>query len=155
MWRYVAWGAALLALAGAAVLVIGRARSGDAPLLPNARATIAGSTASPLPAAAPEASPATREERRFGRYDKDRDGAVTREEYLANRRKAFAKLDVDHDGTLSFDEWSTKAIVRFAGADRDKSGAMTPAEFATTAVKRSTRRPAPCPPAQAQPEEES
>src|SRR5438105_12833978 len=50
----------------------------------------------------PKASEKTREERRFSRYDKDRDGKVEREEYLASRRKAFAKLDVNGDGRLTF-----------------------------------------------------
>lgn len=84
----------------------------------------------------PEASPATREERRFNRYDKDRDASITRDEYLAARRKAFAKLDVNGDGRLDFDEWAVKATAKFAAADRDKSGAMNAAEFATTAVRR-------------------
>ena len=30
----------------------------------------------------------TREERRFGRHDKDKNGAISRDEYLAQRRKA-------------------------------------------------------------------
>jgi Ca2+-binding EF-hand superfamily protein len=98
----------------------------------------------------PEASPKTREEKRFGRYDKDRNGAITRDEYLVSRRKAYAKLDGDGDGRLSFDEWATKTTTKFAGADRDKSGSMNAAEFATTAVKRKPARRAPCPPAQAE-----
>ena len=71
----------------------------------------------------------------------------TREEYLAQRRKAYAKLDTNHDGVLSFDEWAIKAETKFAVADKDKSGAMNAAEFATTAVKRKVRigcpKPAP------------
>ena len=93
----------------------------------------------------PEATAETREQKRFGRYDKDRDGDVTRDEYLAQRRKAYAKLDVDGDGKLSFDEWAVKAATKFATADRDKSGGMTAAEFATTAVKRKPKLR--CPPA--------
>ncbi|RZM28282.1 MAG: histidine kinase, partial [Sphingomonas sp.] len=73
---------------------------------------------------------------------------ITRDEYLAQRRKAFARLDTSGDGQLSFEEWAVKATTKFAAADRDRSGAMTPAEFATTAVK---RKPAPrCPPVRAQ-----
>ena len=90
----------------------------------------------PLPDAAPEATDKTREQKRFDRYDKDRDAKITREEYLVQRRKAYARLDVDGDGKLSFDEWAVKAATKFADADRDKSGAMTAPEFATTAVKR-------------------
>ena len=61
-------------------------------------------TTAPDPAAEelPRALPKTREQKRFGRYDKDRDGAITRDEYLASRRKAYAKLDTNGDGRLSF-----------------------------------------------------
>lgn len=94
----------------------------------------------------PAASEATREQKRFSRYDHDRDGVVSREEYLAARRKAFAKLDTNGDGRLSFDEWAIKAETRFAGADADHSGALSPAEFATTRVQRNSRPRAACPP---------
>jgi hypothetical protein len=76
---------------------------------------------------------------------------VTRDEYLASRRKAWAKLDANGDGRLSFDEWSAKTIAKFAAADKDGSAAMNPAEFATTAVKRSTRPRPNCPPLTRQP----
>lgn len=97
--------------------------------------------------ALPEATPRTREEKRFGRYDKDRNGSITREEYLASRRKVYVKLDRDGDGRLSFEEWATKATTKFAAADRNKSGAMDAAEFATTAVKRRLTRRVACAPA--------
>ena len=70
----------------------------------------------------PAASDESREQRRFGRYDKDQDGKVSRDEYLAARRKAFAKLDANHDGRLDFDEWAAKAIGRFTGADQGSFG---------------------------------
>jgi len=89
------------------------------------------SAAAPL--RAPEASPKSREERRFSRADKDKNGRVEREEMLGPRRKAFAKMDKNGNGTLSFDEWAVKSIDKFAGADRDRSGWLTAAEFATTA----------------------
>ncbi|HEX8445484.1 MAG TPA: histidine kinase [Sphingomonas sp.] len=96
----------------------------------------------------PSASARTREEKRFGRYDKDKDGGVARAEYLASRQRAFAKLDSNGDGRLSFDEYSVKAIAKFAGADADRSGVLTPVEFATTRVVRKTPpRKAKCPPA--------
>ena len=151
MWRYLAGAGAALAMAGAGALLLGRGPHADAvlPAAPSAQAS-PGSTAEPLPATVPEASNKTREDKRFDRYDKDRDGSVTREEYLMQRRKAFAKLDTNHDGTLSFDEWAVKAETKFTAADRDKSNAMTRAEFATTAVKRKPARPRrDCPPAQA------
>ncbi|PAX08470.1 EF-hand domain-containing protein [Sphingomonas lenta] len=148
-WRYAVGGAAVLAMGGAGWLLVG----GEVPppaVLPTASAQVAPpaqETEGGAPTL-PEATPKTREEKRFGRYDKDRDGAITRDEYLLSRRKAYAKLDRDGDGRLSFDEWSVKTTTKFATADRDKSGAMNAAEFATTAVKRRpARRPA-CPPQQ-------
>uniref|UniRef100_UPI0035CC278C EF-hand domain-containing protein n=1 Tax=uncultured Sphingomonas sp. TaxID=158754 RepID=UPI0035CC278C len=151
MWRYLVGGVAALALAAAGMLIFNRnARSVAA--LPAAPFALGQSADSPaLPATVPEASERKREQKRFDRYDKDRNGQVTREEYLAARRKAFAKLDVNHDGTLSFDEWAVKAEGKFALADTDKSGAMTPTEFATTAVKRKPPRVRrDCPPATAE-----
>jgi len=140
MWRYLAGGAAILLLAGAGVTLLGSRGHSGAPLLAAAApAAQAGTTNGPLPDSVPEAGDRTREQKRFDRYDKDRNGQVTREEYLAQRRKAYAKLDTNHDGVLSFDEWAVKAETKFAAADGDKSGAMNPTEFATTAVKRNTR----------------
>jgi hypothetical protein len=82
---------------------------------------------------APEASPKNREEKRFSRAEKDKDGKVESEELLGPRRKAFAKLDTNGNGALSFDEWAVKTIDKFKGADRDRSGWLTSAEYATTA----------------------
>lgn len=136
MWRYAAGAVAALLLAAAGALLY-QGRASPEPLLP---AMPAGSDApADLPDAAPAATSRTREEKRFGRYDKDRDGTITRDEYLLSRRKAYAKLDRDGDGRLSFDEWAIKAATKFATADRDKSGSMTAAEFATTAVVRKAR----------------
>lgn len=153
MWRYVAGGAAGVSAIAAAVMMWDGEAASTRPLLPSAPAVQVATTAPD--GAVPEASPATREQKRFGRYDKDRDGSVTRDEYLAQRRKAYAKLDADGDGRLSFDEWAVKATTKFAAADRDKSGGMTAAEFATTAVKRKPKLR--CPPVaeREQPAEES
>jgi EF hand len=110
----------------------------------------------------PTATEKTREQKRFSRYDKDKNGGVAREEYLAARRKAFAKLDINGDGRLSFEEHAVKTITKFAKADRDQSGQLTPAEFLTTRVVRKTSgqkcpRPAPLrrnePPPEAEGEE--
>ncbi|CAN5347552.1 hypothetical protein BH10PSE14_BH10PSE14_15090 [soil metagenome] len=140
MWRYLAGGAAILMLVGAGIVFFtAHGRSGAKLLAATAPAAQAATADGPLPATVPEAGDRTREQKRFDRYDKDRNGQVTREEYLAQRRKAYAKLDINHDGMLSFDEWAVKAETKFAGADADKSGAMTPTEFAATAVKRTTR----------------
>lgn len=150
MWRYLVGAAAALALAGAGVLLFS-GRATPRALLPAAPTAAADQEA--LPDEAPAASAKTREEKRFGRYDKDKDGAITRDEYLLARHKAFAKLDTNGDGKLGFDEWAIKATTKFAAADADKSGAMTAAEFATTAVKRKARARVNCPPASAQPQQ--
>ena len=148
MWRYLAGGvAAVLMIAAGWMLFNGRARSDSVlPAQPRAFAVSQNEAGAPLPDSVPEATPKTREEKRFGRYDKDRDGAITREEYLASRRKAYAKLDANGDGRLSFDEWAIKTTTKFATADRDRSGAMNAAEFASTAVKHSTKPRPNCPP---------
>ncbi len=155
MWRYLAGGTAVIALIVAGFMLFnGDARPG--PLLPAQPASHIGGVAvagDPLPDAAPEATAKTREQKRFDRYDKDRDTKITREEYLFQRRKAYARLDVDGDGKLSFDEWAVKASTKFADADRDKSGTMTAPEFATTAVKRKGPARVNCPPVQAVAEE--
>jgi hypothetical protein len=103
----------------------------------------------------PAASEKTREEKRFGRYDRDKDGAVGREEYLLSRRKAFAKLDTDGDGRLSFEEYVMKTATKYAAADADKSGTLTPAEFAKTRVVRKAKPKPNCPPAAPPADEDS
>ena len=144
MWRYLVGAVAALLLAGAGVLLFkGSAREPVLPARP--QAAVGSATADdPLPDTLPEASAKTREQRRFGRYDKDRDGRITRDEYLVSRRKAFAKLDANGDGRLSFEEWSVKALQKFATADADRSGTMDAREFATTAVKRKPRAAPKC-----------
>jgi hypothetical protein len=145
-WRYVAGGGAGLAAVAAGVMLWSARDAAPATVLPQRPVQAAPGIDEPLPERVPEATAKTREEKRFGRYDKDRDGRITREEYLASRRKAYAKLDADGDGRLSFEEWAAKTTGKFAAADADKSGTMSAAEFATTAVKRKPARAAPCPP---------
>jgi hypothetical protein len=94
----------------------------------------------------PQATEKTREEKRFSRYDRDKNGGVAAEEYLFSRRKAYAKLDVNGDGKLSFDEYAVKTISKFSGADKDRSGILTPAEFLTTRVVRAKPKSTNCPP---------
>lgn len=136
MWRYAvgAGAALLLAFGGFLLFQHGPARTPLAAMLPaipgNASAAV------PLPDTAPEADAKTREQKRFDRYDKDRNDTVSRDEYFAARHKAFAKLDINGDGRLSFEEWAAKSIAKFNGADADKSGTLNRTEFATTAPKR-------------------
>ena len=80
------------------------------------------------PLQAPEASPKSREEKRFSRYDKNKNGKVEADEYLAARHKNFDKLDADHNGALSFDEYAAKGIEKFNAAG-GKKGWLSPAEF--------------------------
>ena len=128
MWRFLAGGVGALLLAGSGLILWQQLG------------------ASPPLAEPPAATEKTREEKRFLRYDKDRDGKVAREEFLASRRKAYAKLDANSDGRLSFEEWSAKTSERFAKADADKSATLTAEEFATTRIARKATRPAPCVP---------
>jgi hypothetical protein len=153
MWRYLAGGVAALLMVGAGWLLVGsRARTDSAlPAAPRQAIASGDEAAAPLPDMPPEATAKTREQKRFGRYDKDRNGQVSHDEYFASRRKAYAKLDLNGDGRLTFEEWSAKTQTKFAAADKDKSGAMSPTEFATTAVKRSTRPRPNCPPLTRQP----
>jgi hypothetical protein len=130
-------------MTGAFLLWQGRAEQG--PQLPAAppassapRAPIAAR------ARAPEATPKSREEKRFSRADKNDDGLIQAEELLAPRRKAYAKLDKNGDGRLSFDEWAVKTIEKFNTADRDRSRTLTPAEYTTTAPKPTKRKSCSC-----------
>ncbi len=88
----------------------------------------------------PTATARTREEKRFDRYDRDRDGIIGRSEMLGSRVKDFRKLDKDGNNLLSFEEWAVRTVDKFDGADANHDGRLTRAEFATTA-------PAPKPPA--------
>ena len=134
MARFLAGAAACFLLLTGAFL-FWQSRAEEAPLLPSpptARTASAGFLSTKLPTP-PEATPKSREEKRFSRADKDKDGRIEREELLGPRRKAFAKLDTNGNGSLSFEEWADKSIDKFNGADKDHSGWLTAAEFATTA----------------------
>ena len=144
MWRYLVGGVAALLLVGAGWLIFnGEAHPDALPARPVAARPAEGLDQTDVAAASlPEAPARSREQKRFDRYDKDRDSRITRDEYLVPRHKAFAKLDTNGDGRLSFAEWAIKTTTRFAEADRDHSGTMDAAEFATTAPKRKAARPA-------------
>jgi Ca2+-binding EF-hand superfamily protein len=81
----------------------------------------------------PEATDLTREQRRFARYDRDRDGRISRNELLSTRSDAFRKLDKDGNNLLTFEEWAVASVDKFDGADADRDGYLTPAEFRKTA----------------------
>ena len=83
---------------------------------------VAGSGAPKRGAAPPElpaAKDASREERRFNRYDRDRNNRISRIEMMATRTAAFRKLDKNGDNLLSFEEWAAATSDRFAKADAD------------------------------------
>jgi hypothetical protein len=131
-------GAAACFLLLTGVFLLWQSQAEEAPLLPAAppaRAATPSMIAPQTLPRAPEATPQSREQRRFSRADKDENGRIEREELFAPRRKAFAKLDKDGNGTLSFEEWAARTVDKFNDADKDRSGWLTPAEYATTAPK--------------------
>ena len=135
MLRFFAGAAACLLLLSGAFFIwqSQAAESSGLPAAPAPRTFTASMLSAEKPLRAPEASPKSREERRFSRADKDKDGKIEAEELLSPRRKAFAKLDKNGNGSLSFEEWAHTTIDKFAGADKDRSHFLTPAEYATTA----------------------
>jgi hypothetical protein len=139
-------GSALLLAAGGVVWWTSDHAKADSPIPPRpagAQVMPSDDTALSEP---PAASAKTREEKRFSRYDKDKNGAISREEYLAARRKAFAKLDTNGDGRLQFEEYAIKTSAKFSKADGDRSGILNPAEFLNTRVVRKARSAPNCPP---------
>src|SRR6188508_642711 len=85
--------------------------------------------------APPVASELSREQRRFFRYDRDRDRKISRNEMLSTRTDAFRDLDVDGNNLLTFEEWAVTTAQRFDQADADRNGELNQKEFATTAPK--------------------
>ena len=77
-----------------------------------------------------------REQKRFFRYDRNRDLKITRSEMLSSRTAAFRKLDKDGNNLLTFEEWAVATVDKFEGADGDGNRELSPEEFATTAPKR-------------------
>lgn len=121
MIRFLAGAAScFLLLTGAFLLWQGRAEKSPLPPAPPPRPVNMAAYSTNL--TAPEASPKSREEKRFSRADKNKDGKIESEELLGARRKAFAKLDSNGNGSLSFDEWAVKTIVKFQGATRIAAG---------------------------------
>ena len=144
MGRFLAGIAACLLLVTGGILIWQSKAAG--PSLPGAPAPrlaamqVSGMRLAPI-LDAPSADPATKEQKRFGRADKNRDGWVTLAELIEPRRKPFAKLDLDHDGKLSFEEWAVKTIGKFNDADANRDKMLIPTEFATTAPKRKVAKP--------------
>lgn len=97
-------------------------------------------------AAPPEADPVSREQKRFDRVDRNRDGRITANELLAPRAAAFRKLDTDGNNLLTFQEWAVRTTTRFRNADGNRDNALTREEFATTKPKRSAQPACRCSP---------
>lgn len=145
MIRWASAGASALALV-LAIVFVWKSHAANRDPVPRAP-VVAASVAAPAQTASgsddavlpPTASAKSKEEKRFDRADKNKDGKIALAELLEPRRKAFAKLDTNHDGVLSFDEWAVKTEAKFRDADADHNGYLTRAEFATTAPKRKTK----------------
>jgi len=88
----------------------------------------------------PKAAELSREERRFNRYDLDKNSLVTRTEMMASRTKAFKKLDVDGNNLLTFEEWAIRTSDKFANADDNNDLRLTRSEFKSTRSK-SAKKP--------------
>ncbi len=149
MGRFLAGAAASLLLVTGAILIWqGRAQG---PAMPAAPAPRLAANSAPISLAripqALSADPKSKEQKRFARADKDRDGRVTLAEMVDPRRKAYAKLDLNQDGRLSFEEWAVKTIDKFNGADADKSKTLSPVEYASTAPKVKPKAACSCGPA--------
>lgn len=92
----------------------------------------------------PEKAKATAEQKRFNRFDRDRDGQITRVEMMSTRTSAFRKLDKNGDNLLTFEEWAVATSDRFAGADKNRNGILTREEFATTKPKEAKKPACKC-----------
>jgi hypothetical protein len=133
MLRFVAGAASSFLLMSGAFL-IWQSHAAQGPGLPGAPKprAIGASMLAPELLQAPEASSESREQKRFSRYDHDKDGKVEAAEYLAARQRNFDKLDLDHNRALSFQEYAVKGIEKFNSAG-GKKGWLSPAEFVATA----------------------
>jgi hypothetical protein len=102
------------------------AKPGDAPIvLPSADAD--GRRGPGLPGSA--RAQQSKEDRRFNRFDRNRDGRIDRTEMLSTRVKAFQKLDLDHNNLLTFEEWAVKTSNSFKEVDRNGDGVVSRAEL--------------------------
>ncbi len=81
-----------------------------------------------------------KEEKRFNRYDRDRDNYISRVEMLSTRTNAFRKLDGNGDNLLTFEEWAVGTAQKFGSADGNKDKILTRDEFASTRPKPSKKK---------------
>ena len=130
-------GSVLLLMAAGFFIWSGMARQ-EADPVPAPPAAAAGPAAAGRPERPPAADARTKEQRRFDRADRDKDGRVTLDELYYPRRRAFARLDTNGDGRLSFEEWGLRTATKFGEADANRDRALNRGEFATTAPRRRT-----------------
>ncbi|MFA6117186.1 MAG: EF-hand domain-containing protein [Sphingomonas sp.] len=69
------------------------------------------------------------------RADADKDGTISRAEFMARSDQRFARLDANGDGVISGDELPGRGRM-VAGADADKDGKITKAEYSAQAAAR-------------------
>ena len=70
----------------------------------------------------------------FGKIDRDHDGTLNRRELRGRlSAKEFAAADTDKDGTLSKDEYLDVVGQRFKAADADNDGTLTRRELRSRA----------------------
>lgn len=135
MLRYLAGGgsALLLILAGFFAWK-GFAQDEDNPIPPAPTAT-AFTRTSGAPPRPPSADERTKEQRRFDRSDRDKNGRITLDELYQPRRKAYERLDTNRDGRLSFEEWAVRTSTKFGEADANRDRALDRTEYAATAPR--------------------
>ena len=136
---------ALLLVAAGVFWWQGRAATDNAPPMPQLAVPAPQTSGDdPLPEAdagdsvgadLPEVPEETKEQKRFDRLDRNRDGKISLPEMLAPRAKEFRKLDVDGNNLLTFDEWAVRTINKFKAADKSGKGYLTREDFATTRAK--------------------
>jgi EF hand len=135
LWAWAVGGALLLSAAGLAIYFAKTpAQAGADQSLPMKVPATAAQTSTkrdnifPDPEAVP-----VEQDKRMGRYDKNKNQLVERVEFLAARQKAFEKLDSNADGKLSFDEYALKTAQKFDASDANHNGTLERPEFAATA----------------------
>lgn len=136
MLRFFAGAGSALLLVGAGFFIwtgIAGEEADPVPPAPVGRAPASGEGA---PAPPPVADARSKEQRRFDRADRDKNGRISLEELFQPRRRAFARLDTDRDGRLSFEEWAVRTVTKFGEADADRDRALDRPEFAATAPRR-------------------
>ena len=128
-------GSALLLAAAGFFIWTGTAGQGMDPVPPPPADPVAASGEG-APARPPAADARGKEQRRFDRADRDKNGRVSLDELFQPRRRAFARLDADGNGALSFEEWAVRTVSKFGEADANRDRALDRTEFAATAPRR-------------------